>query len=133
MAKKIKSLYFLIVFGFIFAVLGIVIAAVNPASKSIDIINIASILLQFAIGMAIIIISKKVTKRFFHFFVGLLFIGWSIISFSISVIFPFTAREMWPVYGVAAGIALFLSGFLKYKTVKFGYGIPSIVLFGMGI
>ena len=48
-AKKIKSIYYLMVFGFIFAALGIIITAVNPASKSIDIINILSIFFQYVV------------------------------------------------------------------------------------
>lgn len=132
-AKKIKSIYFLMVFGFIFAALGIIITALNPASKPIDILNVISIFAQFIIGHTIILISKKITKKFFHFFIGLLFMGWSIISFLIAVVLSFTIKEMWPMYGVAAGVALFISGLLKYKAVKFGYGIPSVVLFGMGV
>lgn len=132
-AKKIKSIYFLMVFGFIFATLGIIITAVNPASKSIDVLNILSIFAEFIIGHSIIFISKKLTKKFFHFFVGLLLVGWSILSFLIAAVLPFTIKEMWPMYGVGAGVALYVSGLLKYKAVKFGYGIPAVVLFGMGI
>ncbi len=58
---------------------------------------------------------------------------WSGLSFLVDVVLPFTVKEAWPIYGVTAGLALFISGYIKYKSVKFGYGIPSVVLFGMGI
>ena len=132
-AKYFKSVYVLIIFGFLFAAFCIVVSAINPASKSIDIIHIFSIILQMAIGIAIIILSCKITRRFFHFFVGLLLSMWSALSFMIDVVLPFTIQEMWPAFGVTAGIALFISGYFKYKAVKFGYGIPSVVLFVMGI
>ena len=131
--KYLKSIYVLIIFGFLFAAFCIVVSAINPASKSIDIIHIFSIILQMAIGIAIIILSRKITRRFFHLFVGLLLSMWSGLSFMIDVVLPFSIQEMWPSFGVTAGIALFVSGYLKYRAVKFGYGIPSVVLFVMGI
>ena len=131
--NNLKSIYVLIAFGFLFAGLCIVITAINPASKSIDILNIFSIILQMAIGIIVVILSRKITHRFSHVFTGLLISAWSVNSFLIAVVLPYTIKDMWPFYGVTAGIVLFISGFLKYKAVKFGYGIPSIVLFGMGI
>lgn len=131
--NNLKSIYVLIVFGFLFAGLCIVITAINPASKSIDILNIFSIILQMAIGIVVVILSRKVTHRFSHVFTGLLISAWSVNSFFIAVVLPYTLKDMWPSYGVTAGIVLFISGYLKYKAVKFGYGIPSVVLFGMGV
>lgn len=131
--KYLKSIYILIPFGFVFAALCIVITAINPASKSIDILNIFSIILQMAIGIAIVVLSHQTTQRFFPVFVGLLLSVWSVISFLVAVVLPFTVKEIWPFYGVSAGVVLFISGFLKYKSMKFGYGIPAVCLFGMGI
>ena len=40
---------------------------------------------------------------------------------------------MWPLLGIVAGILWFIAGRWKYKVLKFGYLIPSVTMFGMGL
>lgn len=130
--KNIKSIYILIVFGILFALGCAAIALINPVSKSINILNIIFIVAQAGIGLATIIIAKKITKKFFHIFMGLLYLCWSLIYLVTYIFFSFALHEMWPLLGVSAGLLWFVAGKWKYGVLKFGYLIPSITLFGMG-
>ena len=130
--KKIKSIYVLIVFGILLAICCTVIALINPGSKSVNILNLVFIIVQAGIGLATVVIAKNLTKRFFHFFMGLLYLCWSLIYLFAYTLFSFSLKQMWPLLGVSAGILWFIAGMWKYKVLKFGYLIPSVTLFGMG-
>ena len=130
--KNIKSIYVLIVFGILFAIGCAAIALFHPVSRPANILNTIFIVAQAGIGLATLIIAKKVTKKFFHFFMGLLYLSWSLIYLVTYIFFSFALHEMWPLLGVSAGLLWFVAGKWKYKVLKFGYLIPSVTLFGMG-
>ena len=130
--KNIKSIYFLIVFGILFTLGCAGIALVHPVSRPVNILNIIFIVAQAGIGITTLIIALKVTKKFFHFFMGLLYLCWSLIYLVTYTFFSFALHEMWPLLGVSAGILWFIAGKWKYNVLKFGYLIPSFTLFGMG-
>ena len=131
--KTVKSLYCFIVLGIIFGISGVVITAFNTVPKTIDILNYVFLFVQLFFGSAVIVISRRITHKFFHFFMGLIFIFWSLFSISIELNPYFTTKELWPVYGILAALALFISGLLKYGSLKFGYVIPSATLTIMGV
>ena len=132
-SKLTKSLYFMIALGILILAACFVFAVINPISRKIDILNLVILIFQGLWGIVIIIIGKKITHKFFHMFIGLAFFLCSLVLIMMVLVLPFTIKELWPVYGVIAGISLFISGFLKYKSVKFGYLIPAVTLVGMGI
>lgn len=132
-SKLTKSLYFMIALGIFILAACFVFAVINPISRKIDILNLVILIFQGLLGIVIIIIGKKITHKFFHMFIGLAFFLCSLVLIMMVLVLPFTIKELWPVYGVIAGISLFISGFLKYKSVKFGYLIPAVTLVGMGI
>lgn len=131
--KNIKSIYVLIVFGILLAIGCTTIVIISPVSKSVNILNLIFIIVQAAIGLATAIIAKKVTKKFFHLFMGLLYLSWSLIYLITYTFFSFMFKEIWPLLGVSAGLLWFIAGKWKYKVLKFGYLIPSVALFGMGL
>ena len=131
--KNIKSIYVLIVFGILLALACTLIALVHPVSKSVNILNTIFIVAQAGIGLATIIISRKVTRKFIHFFMGLLYLIWSLIYLITYTFFSFSLNEMWPLLGLSAGLLWFIAGMWKYRVLKFGYLIPSLTLFGMGL
>lgn len=131
--KWFRSVYIMIAAGIILAVCCLFFAIFNPSSKKIDILNLVFLSLQALFGLIIIIASERITHKFFHLFMGQIFLSWSIISILLAVAIPFTTKEFWPVYGILAGIALCVSGHLKYGSIKFGYLIPSVTLIGMGM
>lgn len=130
--KNIKSIYVLIILGILLAIGCTTIVIIQPVSRPVNILNLIFIIVQAAIGVATAIIAKKVTKKFFHFFMGLLYLSWSLIYLVTYTLFSFRFKEMWPLLGVSAGILWFIAGKWKYKVLKFGYLIPSLTLFGMG-
>ena len=130
--KNIKSIYILIVFGILLVIGCTTIAIINPVSKPVNILNLFFIVSQAGIGLAIIFIAKKITNKFFHLFVGMLCLSWSLIYLIAYTLFSFNFSELWPLLGVSAGILWFIAGKWKYKVLKFGYLIPSVTLFGMG-
>lgn len=130
--RNIKSIYVLIVFGILFTLGCAAIALVHPVSTSVNILNIIFIVAQAGIGLATLLIAMKFTKKFFHFFMGLLYLCWSLLYLVTYTFFSFALHEMWPLLGVSAGLLWFVAGMWKYRVLKFGYLIPSVTLFGMG-
>lgn len=130
--KKTKSIHFLIAFGILLAIGCAVIAVIRPISRPINILNLIFIIVQAGIGLATIIVARKITRRFFHLFMGLLYFSWSLIYLFAYTLLPLTFKEMWPLFGISAGLLWFVAGLWKYKTLKFGFLIPSVTLFGMG-
>ena len=131
--ENIRSIYVLIVIGILLAIGCTLVALFNPVSKPVNILNIIFIIVQAGIGLATIIISRKFTKKFFHLFMGLLYLSWSLIYLFAYTLFSYSLKEMWPLLGISAGILWFIAGRLKYQTLKFGFLIPSVTLFGMGV
>ncbi len=128
-----KPVRVLNIFGILFVITCAIITILNPISKSVNILNITFLILQAGIGLSVVIISRKITKKFFHLFVGLLYLFWSILALFMELVFPFTIKEFWPLFGVIAGLLWFIAGCLKYSRLKFGFVIPSVTLFGMGL
>lgn len=130
--KYPKSIYFLIPIGILFIIPCAIITILHPVSKPVNILNILFMIVQAGIGLAIIIVSRKITKKFFQLFIGLLYMCWSIQTLIFELLLPYTIKEMWPLFGVTAGLLWFIAGRIKYGTLKFGFVIPSVTLFGMG-
>ena len=119
--KTIKSIYFLISFGILLVIGCTAVALFHPVSKSVNILNTIFIAFQAGIGVATVIIAIKFTKKFFHIFMGLLYLSWSIIYLFAYTLFSYSLKEMWPLLGISAGILWFIAGRLKYQTLKFGF------------
>ena len=130
--KNIKSIYFLIAFGILFAIGCTASAIIHPVSKSVNVLNVVFLIINAGIGLATVIIAKNITKKFFHLFMGLLYLSWSLIYLIAYTLFSFDFKELWPLLGISAGLLWFIAGKWKYKVLKFGYLIPSVTLFGMG-
>ncbi len=130
--KNIKSIYVLIIFGILLAIGCTAIVIVHPVSKSANILNLLIILVQAVIGYATVLTARKFTGKFFHFFMGLLYLSWSLIYLVAYAIFSLSFKVFWPLLGLSAGLLWFVAGIWKYRTLKFGYLIPSVTLFGMG-
>jgi len=115
--ENIRSIYVLIVVGILLAIGCTLVALFNPVSKPVNILNIIFIIVQAGIGLATIIISRKFTKKFFHLFMGLLYLSWSLIYLFAYTLFSYSLKEMWPLLGISAGILWFIAGRLKYQTL----------------
>lgn len=131
--KCLKSTCILNTIGILFVFTCAALTIVHPHSKPVNDLNIVLLVIQALIGLAVIIIARKVTKKFFHLFMGLLYLSWSILSLLIELILPYEVQQLWPVFGIISGIILFITGKVKYGKLKFGFVIPSITLLGMGI
>ncbi len=131
--KNYKSIHVLITFGILFVITCAIITILNPISKPVNVLNITFMVLQALIGLSLVIFSRKISKKFFHLFIGLLYLCWSIFSLFTELVFPFTIKEVWPLFGVITGILWFVAGRIKYGRMKFGFVIPSVTLFGMGL
>ena len=95
------------------------------------IILIISLSVQFLLGIMILLLN--VEKKAYEFFISLIYIVWSILDGLFVFVFPFDVKTVWPVYLITTSIFLVIAGLRKYKRIKFGYFIPSLALFCMGI
>lgn len=85
-------------------------------------------------GLFVLIMGIKYTKRIHHIFVGFELLFWGVAIFLlIRDYIPYTFPQYWPMIGVVSGIFLFIAGFIKFKKILFGYFIPSILLFLLGL
>lgn len=94
---------------------------------------VASYVIQILFGFTIIALALTITQKAYQLFIGFLLSGWGILSSLIIFNLPYGDEYWWPLYLITAGIFVIVSGLLKYKRVKFGYMIPGISLFLMGI
>ena len=135
MEEKRKSLLlnFLIPSAISLFVICAVFALFVTPPKFIEILFVIFLISQVVLGILIIVFSLKITKRATHFFVGLLILFWGLLQIFSKYNSLFSLKELWPVYTCSAGVTLFVSGFYKYKKIKFGYFFPAATLFFMGI
>lgn len=85
-------------------------------------------------GIPVFILSIKYTKRAYHLFTGMALFTWGLMFFLIMKGFVrYRFAQLWPVIGITAGLFIFIAGLTKYKKLKFGYFIPALSLFLMGI
>lgn len=131
--KKIKSIYFLIIAGVLLVIACTLMALHKEPSRSANILNLIFIIVQAIIGLITVVIARKVTGKFFHFFAGMLYFFWSMIYLASYAFFSWSLNQMWPLLGIVAGILWFIAGRWKYKVLKFGYLIPSVTMLGMGL
>ena len=86
------------------------------------------------LGIPLLIIGVKLTKKLHHVFIGQGLIFWGLILFcSMLNVFHFSFRQWWPVIGVTSGIFLYIAGLVSYRSIKFRYFIPALTLFLLGI
>ena len=87
-----------------------------------------------AVGMPVIILGIGFTKQIHHIFIGFELFFWGIIlCLFMKQLLPFRFVQWWPVIGVVSGLFLFIAGHISYRSLKFRYFIPALVLFLMGI
>lgn len=135
MEEKRKSLLlnFLIPSAITLFVICSIFAMLVTPPKFVEILFVIFLISQVVLGVLIIIFSLRLTKKATHFFIGLLILFWGLLQIVSKYNPLFSLKELWPVYTCTAGITLFISGFYKYKKIKFGYFFPAATLFFMGI
>lgn len=85
--------------------------------------------IQIIFGVFIIFLAIFYFKHAYKLFIGLAFLGWGILEvFFYSNQNVLSFEEGWPLFGIISGIFIFISGFYKYKKLRFGYVIPSIAI-----
>lgn len=89
--------------------------------------------LQIILGVIIVVLSVKLSAKAYQMFIGMIISGWGLLSGLIVYFLPFKYENWWPLYLIITSVFLFVAGFRKYNQLKFGYFVPTCVLFGMGI
>lgn len=128
-----KLLNVLVPCGILLILACMLFSFMNSTAKTIDVLAIVFLILQFIFGILIVAFSLKWTHRATQLYVGLLLLAWGALHVYISYFSSISLKEFWPVYGICAGVLLLISGYYKYQKLKFGYVIPSVTLLGMGI
>ncbi|MCR4953659.1 MAG: hypothetical protein K6A43_06235 [Treponema sp.] len=131
--KSIKILNVFLILGLMFFAALFVIAVFESGKEHNIIIDILPFI-QVALGLFGLIFTLVYTRKAYQIFIELTLISWGLLAFFvIKKIFPYTMLQCWPMIGVFSGLWLLLSGLYHYRKIKFGYFIPSITLFGLGI
>lgn len=131
--KNSKVLNVLISCGIAIFAVGCVFYSLSMKKNSIDILFIVLVCFQLIIGTIICTLAAIKTQKASQMFIGSMLVFWGTLTMLIRHVLPFTIGQWWPVYGIVAGALLFGSGMFKYHKLKFGYGIPAVTLFFMGI
>lgn len=86
------------------------------------------------IGIFCGIFSICITKKAYHFFIGFSLFLWGIIKLLVNLkIITISFAQYWPIFAGVIAIVLFTTGLFKYRGIKFGYLIPSLAFFLLGI
>ncbi|MCR5187320.1 MAG: hypothetical protein K6C97_00185 [Treponema sp.] len=123
----------LIFFGLLLFFAVAVIAYWTSDKAVLQLLSQLFLCLQFLFGLFVLVLAIKRTHKATHLFIGSLLAEWAVNYFLVDNVLSCGLKSFWPVFGVFAGILLFVSGFYKYKKIKFGYAIPAVTLVGMGI
>lgn len=132
--KKNSSnvLNILIALGVLFLILVMLISLRLEAVSGNNILYLLFLVFLISVGALILNNTIILTHKGFHFFMGLLFVGWGILFLLINTIIPYTLFQCWPLFACLSGGFLVAAGVYKYKKIKFGFLMPSIVLIGIG-
>jgi len=123
----------LIVFGLLLFSAVAIFAYWTTDKTALDVLSYIFLSLQFLFGILVLILSINYTHVATHLFMGSILFVWALLYFLVDNVLTCGLKEFWPVFGFFAGILLFISGFYKYRKLKFGYLIPSITFIGMGV
>ena len=124
----------------VFAILGVIlflvlfVCAAFIANNNPNFSSLILPIVQIILGVLTIIFTLIFTKRAYHLFIGMFLLFWGfVILLAIQNFIPYSVYQWWPVLGISSGFFIFLSGLYKYKKINFGYLLPSLVLFLLGI
>ena len=124
----------------VFAILGVIlflvlfVCAAFIANNNPNFSSLILPIVQIILGVLTIIFALIFTKRAYHLFIGMFLLFWGfVIMLAIQNFIPYSVYQWWPVLGISSGFFIFLSGLYKYKKINFGYLLPSLVLFLLGI
>lgn len=131
--KSSKLLNILISCGIALFAIGCVFYSLSMKKNAIDILFVVLVCFQLIIGSIICTLAAIRTQKALHMFIGAILVFWGTLTLLIRHVLPFTISQWWPVYGIIAGVMLFGSGLFKYHKIKFGYCMPAVTLFLMGI
>lgn len=123
----------LVSIGIVLFALNSIFFYINTPKKALSVTIFFSFVVQILLGLAVVICSLLFTNKSYQFFIGLLLCGWGILSGLITYVLPYNDKYWWPLYLIEASVFIFLAGKIKYGRLKFGYLIPSLSLFIMGI
>lgn len=121
----------LLFFGIIFFGINSVFFYIDNPNEVIRSLLFVGLILQLSVGIIIILLNTE--KKAYQFFVALIFVGWSIMNGLIAFVLPYGVNVWWPCYLILVSIFMLISGLRKYKKLKFGYFMPVLTLFTMGI
>ncbi len=128
-----KLLNVLISLGVALFAFGCFFYSISMEKFAIDILFFVMVCIQLIIGSSICTLSAVKTQKASHMFIGSILIFWGSFTILIRHVLPFGLTEGWPIYGIMAGVLLFVSGIFKYRKIKFGYGLLATVLFLMSV
>lgn len=128
--EKKRFIFFNILFvlSLVCFCIGLVYFFGNPLQNPSSFIFSICLYFQLIFGVYAILWSAKTSHKAYQLFLGLIFSFWSLTTLVSYYFFPHIISISWPIYGVESGISLFISGFYKYRKLKFGFFFPSICL-----
>ncbi len=134
MRKNISFIANLILYiGSGFLIFLVILNSIIPLDSRHFIINYLPLIAAVS-GIPVLVLSIRNTKRLHQIFIGFELIFWGIVvMLNELTILPYTFMQWWPMIGVSAGIFLCVAGRVKYGKLQFGYFIPSLALFLLGI
>lgn len=124
----IKLLNILLCITLVFFIVAIVILMNEPSIQPTSVLLMVCLYAQVLFGAFAIFWSLSKTKKAFHLFCGMMFFSYSVFTLIIAFSRADSFTLFWPVFGILAGIELFISGLYKYKKIKFGYLFPACCL-----
>lgn len=131
--KSTKILNVFLILGLLFFA-GIFVLAVFENGKEPNLLIELLPFVQILLGVFGLVFTLRYTRKSYQIFIELTLISWGLLTFFvIKEILPYTMLQCWPMAGVFSGLWLLVSGIYHYRKIRFGYFIPAVTLFLMGM
>jgi hypothetical protein len=122
---------FILIAGIIFMCFGVALLRNNLSNFSQAAVVLSFFLVFLGVGLTILAI--KLNKRSVFVFFGVFFLLVCIfLVLSMLKIFPLPFSRAWPLLSVFSGVAILSAGFMRYRSIRWRYFVPSISFIALG-
>lgn len=129
--RGFRLLNLLLFFSFVLFIAVFILTIFQSDKQHALVLNLFPIFLM-VVGVMVIVLTPH-TRSAYQLFIGDMFAFAGLFSYLLmESIIPGNLLQWWPIYSVAAGLCVFISGIYRYRKFDFGYIIPAVVMVILG-
>lgn len=130
--RGFRLLNLLLFFSFVLFVSVFIMTIFQSDKQHAVILNLFPVFLML-VGVAVCVLTPY-TRSAYQLFLGGMFFSTGLFSYLLMEnIIPGSLTQWWPIYGVIAGLLVFVTGLYRYRKPDLGFIVPSAVLTFLGL